>query len=67
VLAYLPPTAPFEMTAMVGIGAVRWWQFLLSAVISLASTVVVARLAATVYRRAILRTGKRVRLREVLA
>lgn len=67
VLAYLPPTAPFEMTALVGLGAVRWWQFLLSVAISLGSTVVVARLAATVYRRAILRTGRRVRLREILA
>jgi ABC-2 type transport system permease protein len=66
VLAFVPPTAPFEMTALVGLGAVSWWEFLLSVLISLASTVVVARLAATVYRRAILRTGRRVRLREIL-
>lgn len=66
VLAYVPPTAPFEMTALVGLGAVSWWQFLLSAAISVVSTVIVARLAATVYRRAILRTGRRVRLREIL-
>lgn len=45
----------------------RWWQFLLSVAISLGSTVVVVRLAATVYRRAILRTGRRARLREILA
>lgn len=65
VLAYLPPTAPFAMTALVGIGSVTWWQFTLSALLTTASAVAVARLAATVYRRAILRTGRRVRLREV--
>lgn len=65
VLAYLPPTAPFAMTALVGLGSATWWQFALSALLTAASTVAVARLAATVYRRAILRTGRRVRLREV--
>jgi ABC-2 type transport system permease protein len=66
VLAYLPPTAPFAMPALVALHAVSWWQFGLSVLITLASTVVTARLAATVYRRAVLRTGGRVRLREVL-
>jgi ABC-2 type transport system permease protein len=66
VLAYLPPTAPFAMPALVALHAVSWWQFLLSVVITLAATVVTARIAATVYRRAVLRTGGRVRLREVL-
>ena len=65
VLAYLPPTAPFAMTTLVGLGEVAWWQFVLSAVISIASTIAVARLAAVVYRRAILRTGRRVPLRDV--
>jgi ABC-2 type transport system permease protein len=67
VLAYLPPTAPFAMTALVGLGSATWWQFTLSALITLASVAVVARLAATVYRRAILRTGRRVRLREIVS
>jgi ABC-2 type transport system permease protein len=67
VLAYLPPTAPLAMPTLVGLGAVSWWQFAASAVISLASTVVVARLAAGVYQRAILQTGRRVRLREALS
>jgi len=67
VLAYLPPTAPFAMTTLVGLGSVTWWQFTLSARITLASVAAVVRLAATVYRRAILRTGRRVRLREVVA
>jgi ABC-2 type transport system permease protein len=67
VLAYLPPTAPFAMTTLVGLGAVTWWQFTLSVLLTAASVVVVASFAATVYRRAILRTGRRVRLREVFA
>ena len=66
VLAYLPPTAPFAMPVLVGLGDVSVWGFAASVVISVASTVVVARLAAAVYRRAILRTGGRVRLRDVL-
>lgn len=66
VLAYLPPTAPFAMTAMVGMDAVTWWQFVISALLTLVSTLVVARLAAGIYRRAILRTGRRVHWREVV-
>jgi ABC-2 type transport system permease protein len=65
-LAYLPPTAPFAMPVLVSLHAATWWEFTLSALISLASTVAVARFAATVYRRAVLRTGRRVRLREIL-
>ena len=67
VLAYLPPTAPLAMPTLVGLGAVSWWQFAASVVISLAGTVAIARVAAGVYQRAILQTGRRVRLREALA
>ena len=67
VLAYLPPTAPFAMTTLVGLGAASWWQFLLAAALSVASTFAVARVAATVYRRAVLRTGRRVTFREIIA
>ena len=65
VLAYLPPTAPFAMPALVGFGEVAWWQFALSVMVSLASTVMVAMVAARVYRTAVLRTGGRVRLHEL--
>ena len=67
VLAYLPPTAPFAMPVLVGFGEVTWWEFAASALISIGCTVLVARLASSVYRRAILRTGRRVHLRELLA
>ncbi|MGH3281624.1 MAG: ABC transporter permease, partial [Trebonia sp.] len=67
VLAYLPPTAPFAMPVLVGLGAASWWQFAASAAISVACTAGVARVAAAVYRASILRTGSRVPLRELLA
>jgi len=66
VLAYLPPTAPFAMPVLVGLGQVTVWGFLASVVISIACTVGLARGAAVVYRRAILRTGSKVRLRDVI-
>ncbi len=66
VLAYLPPTAPFCMSALVGLGQVSWWQFVISALISVAGTAGTALFAARVYRRAVLRTGTRVRLRDAL-
>ena len=66
VLAYLPPTAPFAMPVLVGLKMVTWWEFLASAMLSIVCTVAVARLAAAIYRRAVLRTGRRVRLRDVL-
>jgi ABC-2 type transport system permease protein len=64
VFAYIPLTAPFAMTVLVGFGAVTWWQFATSVAITLISTFAVARLATGIYRRAILRTGSRVRLRD---
>jgi len=67
VLAYLPPTAPFAMPVLVSLGEVTWWGFVASVAISIACTVLVARIAASIYRRAILRTGRRVRLAEVLS
>jgi len=67
VLAYVPPTAPFAMPVLVGFGEVTWWEFAGSALISIGCTVVVARVASTIYRRAILRTGRRVQLRELFS
>jgi ABC-2 type transport system permease protein len=67
VLAYLPPTAPLAMPVLVGLGTATWWEFAASVVISIVSTVFVARLAAGIYRKAILRTGRRVQLREIFS
>ena len=66
VLAYLPPTAPFAMPVLVSLGAASAWQFALSAAISVACTVGLARGAIAVYRTSILQTGRRVPLRELI-
>ena len=66
ILAYLPPTAPFCMSVLVGLGQVTWWEFAASVLITIASTIAMAIFAARIYRRAVLRTGGRVRVRELL-
>ena len=66
VLAYLPPTAPFAMPTLVGFGQAAWWQFLLSVVVSIACTFLVSVVAARIYRTAVLRTGRRVHLRDLV-
>jgi ABC-2 type transport system permease protein len=65
VLAYLPPTAPFAMPVLVGLGLVSWWQFLVSVLLALAGTVGVALLAERIYRRAVLRSGQRVKIKDL--
>jgi ABC-2 type transport system permease protein len=65
VFAYFPPTAPFCMSVLVGLHQVKWWEFTASALISIAGTVAMAIFAARIYRRAVLRTGGRVKLREL--
>jgi ABC-2 type transport system permease protein len=66
VLVYLPPTAPFAVTVLTALGAITWWQFAISMALTVFSTFGVARLATGVYRTAILRTGARVRLRDLV-
>ena len=65
-LAYFPPTAPFAMPVLVGLDQVQWWGFAISVLVTLASTVVVARVASGIYLRAVLRTGASVPLRELI-
>ena len=67
VLAYLPPTAPFAMPVLVGLGEVSWWQFVASVVITIVGTYFMARFAAAIYRRAVLQSGQRVRIRDLRA
>lgn len=65
VLAFLPPTSPFAMPVLVALGQATWWQFAIAVALSLAGSIAIARLAAVVYVRAILRTGQRVRIRDI--
>jgi ABC-2 type transport system permease protein len=66
VLAFIPFTAPVAMPVLVAVGAAPAWQVALSAAITIAGTVWMARLAGTIYSRAILRTGARLKARQVL-
>jgi ABC-2 type transport system permease protein len=66
ILAYLPPTAPFCMPVLVSLHLVTWWEFVGSVLITLAATVGMAVFAARIYGRAVLRTGGRVRIRDLL-
>jgi ABC-2 type transport system permease protein len=66
VLAYVPPTAPFAMPVLVGLNQVQWWQFVASILITLVGTAGMAWVAAGIYRRAVLRSGQRVRLRDLM-
>jgi ABC-2 type transport system permease protein len=65
VLAYLPPTAPFAMPVLVGLDQVAWWQFLISVVLAIGGIALMAWFAAGIYRRAVLKSGQRVRLSEL--
>ena len=67
VLAYLPPTAPFAMPVLVGLGHATWWEFTLSAALMVVAIAVVVRLAGAIYARAILRTGGRLHVRQLFA
>lgn len=66
VLAYLPPTAPFCMSVLVALGQVQWWQFTAAVLISIAGTAATALVAARIYRRAVLQTGGRVHIRNLM-
>ena len=67
VLGFLPPTSPIAMPVLYAAGDVPLWQVAVSAVLLAAGTIVMARLAAIIYGRSILRTGARLRLRQVLS
>lgn len=65
VLAYVPFTAPMDMSVLTATGAAAWWQVAVSMLITLGTIVVVARFATGVFARSILRVGQRVRLRSL--
>jgi ABC-2 type transport system permease protein len=67
VLAYLPPTAPFAMPVLVGLDQVQWWQFTVSVILTLAGTAGMAWVASGIYRRAVLRSGQRVHVRDLVS
>lgn len=66
VLAYVPLTSPMVMPARIAVGASSVAEMAVSLGLSALAVVVAARFASVVYRRGIVRTGRRLKLREVL-
>jgi ABC-2 type transport system permease protein len=66
VMAFLPPTAPIAMPVLVATGHAGPGAIALSVAFTIGGAVLLMRVAGKIYRRAILRTGQRVKVREVL-
>jgi ABC-2 type transport system permease protein len=66
VLAYVPFTSPMVMPARIALGVASPVEMAVSLVLGVLTVIAISRLAALVYRRAIVRTGRKVSLRQVL-
>jgi ABC-2 type transport system permease protein len=64
IASFVPFTAPMVMTIRIAHGGVAVWEIVLSSTIMAATVLGMVRLAARVYTGAVLRIGRRVRLRE---
>ncbi|WP_367132763.1 ABC transporter permease [Saccharothrix sp. HUAS TT1] len=65
-LSLLPPFAPILMPGRMAMGVAPTWQVLLAVVLAIAAAAAINWLGGKVYANAVLRTGARVRLRDVL-
>ena len=65
-LAFFPPTAPVSMTTLVAIGAAHAWEVALSVLLCVVATAGMAWVAGTIYGRAILHSGARLKWRQAL-
>jgi ABC-2 type transport system permease protein len=65
VLSLLPPFAPILMPGRMAIGVAPLWQVLLAVLLALVAVAVITWLGGKIYSNAVLRTGSRVKLREV--
>lgn len=66
VMSYVPFSAPVGMPMRLYHGDVLWWEPVLSLVIIILTTLLAAWIGTKIYEGSILRTGKRVKLREAL-
>ena len=64
ILAFFPPTAILAMPTLYAVGEAPLWAVFLSMAITAVAVVVVAMLAAKIYERSVLRTGKKLSWRE---
>lgn len=66
IMSYVPFSAPVGMPVRLFLGETVWWEPLVSLLVLAVSAVAVVAVGAKVYERSLLRTGARVKLREVL-
>ena len=66
VMSYVPFSAPVAVPMRVFLGTTSWWESLLALAVLVVATVIALRIAALIYDRSLLRTGKRVKVSEVL-
>ncbi|HEX2850190.1 MAG TPA: ABC transporter permease [Acidimicrobiales bacterium] len=66
VLAYVPLSSPVVMPARIAVGSASPVEMAVSLVLGVAGVVLAARIGSIVYRRAIVRTGRRLTVGEVL-
>jgi ABC-2 type transport system permease protein len=67
ILAFVPLTSPLVMPSRIAIGAASGLEMAGSLALLVLAVAAAGRVGATVYRRAIVRTGRRLKLREVLS
>jgi ABC-2 type transport system permease protein len=65
-LSYFPPTSPLVMPVLIAVKAATFAQAAIAVGLMLVSIVLLMRVAATIYSRAILHTGRRLKIAEVL-
>lgn len=65
-LGWFPPTAPFLNPVLYAVGEISLTQMLGTGVVMVVAIALVARSAAAIYARAVLRTGSKLRWRHVL-
>ena len=66
-LAIFPLTSPIVMPSRIAVGEATVPELVASLVLGAAAVVLVVRVGARIYARAIVRTGRRLKVREVLA
>lgn len=66
VLSFIPPTAPIAMTGRIGLGIAPLWQIAVSIGLTVATIALAVELSSRIYERSILRTGQRLKFRQVL-
>ena len=64
VLAFIPPTAVLAMPTLYAIGAAPLWAVFISMALTVVAIVLVAKLAAKIYERSVLHTGRKLSWRE---